>query len=651
MGKNLLDKIRTLTDELNRAAKAYYADGKEIISNFVYDKKYEELEILEKKTGIVISGSPTQNVGYEVLSELPKERHSQKMLSLDKTKDIQELKSWLGDKQGVLSWKLDGLTVVLTYDKGELIKAVTRGNGEIGEVITNNAKVFANIPLHIPFKETVVVRGEALIRYSDFEKINSAIPEADARYKNPRNLCSGSVRQLDNRITKERNVMFFAFSLMRGEDTGNSVKKQMEWLSSQGFDVVESVVADSENIESVVEDFKRRIGEKDEPSDGLVLVYDDIEYGNSLGKTSKFPRNSIAFKWKDEVRETTLRKIEWSASRTGLINPIAVFDPVELEGTRVSRASVHNVSILKELRLGIGDRIRVYKANMIIPQIAENITTSGNLEIPSECPVCGKRTIIKKDGEAEMLYCLNKACPAKMLKAFSLFVSRDALNIEGLSESTINKLIQGGLVKGFADFFRLSEKKEAILKIEGMGEKSFSGLIKNIEESRQTTPQRFLYALGISGIGRNNAMLISRMCEDDWNKIRSLTRSELLEIDGVGEILADAFVSYFEDKKNSEMIDDILSYITFDSPEKSEQKFEGLTIVITGSLDIFLNRKQLRNIIESGGGKVAGSVSSKTDFLVNNDITSGSSKNKKAKELGVTIISEKDFAERFGINA
>lgn len=651
MGKNLLDKIRRLTDELNRAAKAYYVDGKDIISNFVYDKKYEELEKLEKETGIVISGSPTQNVGYEVLSELPKERHSQKMLSLDKTKDIQELKSWLGDKQGVLSWKLDGLTVVLTYDKGELIKAVTRGNGEIGEVITNNAKVFANIPLHIPFKETVVVRGEALIRYSDFEKINSAIPEADARYKNPRNLCSGSVRQLDNRITKERNVMFFAFSLMRGEDTGNSVKKQMEWLSSQGFDVVESVVADSENIESVVEDFKRRIGEKDEPSDGLVLVYDDIEYGNSLGKTSKFPRNSIAFKWKDEVRETTLRKIEWSASRTGLINPIAVFDPVELEGTRVSRASAHNVSILKELRLGIGDRIHVYKANMIIPQIAENITTSGNLEIPSECPVCGKRTIIKKDGEAEMLYCLNKACPAKMLKAFSLFVSRDALNIEGLSESTINKLIQGGLVKGFADFFRLSEKKEAILKIEGMGEKSFSGLIKNIEESRQTTPQRFLYALGISGIGRNNAMLISRMCEDDWNKIRSLTRSELLEIDGVGEILADAFVSYFEDKKNSEMIDDILSYITFDSPEKSEQKFEGLTIVITGSLDIFSNRKQLRNIIESGGGKVAGSVSSKTDFLVNNDITSGSSKNKKAKELGVTIISEKDFAERFAINA
>lgn len=646
-----VEEIKVLIEELNSASEAYYKYDREIMSNFEYDEKYDRLVFLEKETGTVFANSPTQNVGYETLAELPKEKHPKKMLSLDKTKEIEELKSWLKDKEGILSWKLDGLTMVLTYEDGKLVKAVTRGNGEIGEVITNNARVFANLPLNIKYKGKVVLRGEAIIRYSDFEKINNEIPEADAKYKNPRNLCSGSVRQLNNRITKERNVMFYAFSLVEGEDVGNSEYARREWLKEQGFEVVYGVKVNAGNITEVIKDFQNRIGSMDEPSDGLVLTYDDIDYGKSLGATSKFPKNAIAFKWKDEIRETVLREIEWSASRTGLINPIAIFDPVELEGTTVSRASVHNVSILKDLKLGIGDSITVYKANMIIPQIAENLTASGNLKIPDKCPVCEQNTVLKKDVEAEMLYCVNKSCPAKMLKNFSLFVSRDAMNIEGLSEATIEKFIQLGILKEPADFFRLQQYKEQIVQRSGFGEKSYNNLIESIENAKKTTPRRLLYGLGIKGIGAGTASLISGKNNDDWNKIINLSKEELLQIEGVGETLADAFVEFFENEETKNIARRVADKVTFKEIEVREQKFNGLTVVITGSLENFSGRKELKEIIEMGGGKVAGSVSSNTDYLINNDTASKSAKNKKAVELGIEIISEKDFMERFQINA
>lgn len=645
------EEIKKLIGELNEAGEAYYNQGIEKMSNIEYDTKYDKLLALEKETGIVFSDSPTQNVGYETLSELPKERHEKKMLSLDKTKDVQVLKSWLGDKVGLLSWKLDGLTVVLTYNDGNLVKAVTRGNGQIGDVITNNARVFENLPLTIPYKGEVVLRGEALIRYSDFERINKQIPESEAKYKNPRNLCSGSVRQLNNKITKDRHVMFYAFTLVTGEDVGNSRIKQMEWLRSQGFQVVEGIGVTADNIEETVASFESKIAEKDEPSDGLVLIYDDIAYGDSLGETSKFPRNAIAFKWKDEIAETTLRKIEWSASRTGLINPIAIFDSVELEGTTVSRASVHNISILKELKLGIGDRIMVYKANMIIPQIEENLTMTGPVEIPKKCPVCSGDTLLKKETEAEMLYCTNPSCPAKMLKNFALFVSRNAMNIEGLSESTIEKLVQIGVVKEPSDFFRLQEHRAQVVEIEGLGEKSFENLLNSIEKARRTTPQRLLSGLGIAGIGYSNATLIADRCNREWERIVNLTKKELLNIDGVGEVLADSFIKFFGDKETRNIADRVAKKVIFEEVSRGKQKFTDLTFVITGNLNHFSNRKELQNIIEDGGGKVTGSVNSKTDYLINNDVNSTSSKNKKARDLGIEIISEEDFLERFDTDA
>ena len=469
-------RMKELTEILNRASEAYYNKDTEIMSNFEYDKLYDELSELEKRTGIVLAGSPTVHVGYSAADELPKERHESPMLSLDKTKDRNALAQWLGDKEGLLSWKLDGLTVVLTYENGTLVKAVTRGNGEIGEVITDNTRVFKNLPLHIPCREPLTLRGEAVIRYSDFEKINGELEAeaaasgnlSDVRYKNPRNLCSGSVRQLNNRITAKRRVRFYAFSLVNAGnlDFDNSRQKQMEFLRAQGFETVESVRVKAENVAEKVDEFEKRIADNDLPSDGLVLTFDDIAYGESLGTTAKFPRNSIAFKWADEIQETALTDVEWSASRTGLINPVAVFEPVELEGTTVKRASVHNVSIVKELKLGIGDRITVYKANMIIPQIAENLTGSGTLVIPSECPVCGQQTRIRRDNDTEVLICTNPDCAAKKIKAFSLFVSRSAMNIDGLSEMTLEKLIAAGLIHNFADIYHLDAHRDVIENME-----------------------------------------------------------------------------------------------------------------------------------------------------------------------------------------
>ena len=643
-----IDRIKELVDILNKAGRAYYAQGQEIMSNYEYDALYDELAELEKKTGCVLASSPTVNVGYEVLSELPKERHEKPMLSLGKTKSVDELVSWLGSQKGLLSWKMDGLTIVLTYNNGEMTKAVTRGNGEVGEVITGNAKMFANVPVTIPYKGELILRGEAVIRYSDFEKINELIPEEGAKYKNPRNLCSGSVRQLNSRITKERNVNFFAFTLVKadGVDFKNSRREQLEWLASQGFQTVEYKEVTADNLRSTVSWFENAIKDNDFPSDGLVILYDDIAYGDSLGMTAKFPRNSLAFKWTDETAQTKLLEIEWSASRTGLINPVAVFEPVELEGTSVSRASVHNISIMEELELGVGDTIEVYKANMIIPQIAKNLTRSGVKDIPCKCPVCQGETKIRQVGNAKALYCMNPECQAKHVKSFALFVSRDALNIEGLSEATLEKFISRGYIHTFADIFHLDQYKEKIQKMEGFGEKSYKKLTESIEKARTTTLPRVIYSLGIAGIGLANAKVICRELKYDVESLLKVSEEELNEIQGVGEVLAKAFVGYFADAKHVENFRRLLNELTI--PEETvtkQQIFEGVNFVITGSVKHFANRGEVKELIESLGGKVTGSVTSKTNYLINNDVTSTSSKNKKANELGIPIISEETFLE------
>lgn len=647
------NKIIELVKKLNEASKAYYKEDVEIMSNLQYDKLYEELENLEKETGIVLSNSPTQKVGYEILETLPKEAHKSRMLSLDKTKEVAQLESWLGNQKGLLSWKLDGLTVVLTYENGQLVKAVTRGNGEVGEVVTSNAKVFENVPVSIPFNSgTLTLRGEAFIKYSDFEQINRDIPEVDAKYKNPRNLCSGSVRQLNTEVTAKRKVNFAAFSLseITGEnlpDFENSRMTQLRWLESQGFEVVDFYQVTSADIGKRVEWFEKEIENMDIPSDGLVLLLDDIAYGESLGNTAKFPRNAIAFKWKDEIAETTLKEIEWSPSRTGLINPVAIFEPVELEGTTVTRASVHNISILKELKLGIGDKITVYKANMIIPQISENLTGSSNVKIPDKCPVCGGDAVIKNDNGVETLVCVNPNCPVKKIKSFSLFVSRDAMNIENLSEATLEKFVAHGFIRQYTDLFTLDNYREEIISMEGFGEKSYENLIAATKKASVTTPARLLYALGISGIGVANAKVIAKAAGQNWEKIMNLTEDELLAIDGIGDVMAKAVVSFFADEENREMLSKLLEEISFEEVEVSTEvaTLEGKIFVITGSLNHFDNRNQLKEEIEKRGGKVTGSVSSKTDYLINNDKMSASSKNKKAKELEIPIISEEEFLD------
>lgn len=641
-----VERIKELVKLLNEAAKEYYQLDNEIMSNFEYDKLYDELTLLEEETGVVMSNSPTVKVGYEILSELPKEAHAAPMLSLDKTKSVDDLSTWLLDKEGVLSWKMDGLTVVLTYNEGKLVKAVTRGNGEIGEVITNNAKVFANIPNSIAFKGELVIRGEAVITYTDFERINSTIEDADAKYKNPRNLCSGSVRQLNNEITKNRNVHFFAFNMLDSGDSSvdKTVNSKFDFLKELGFEVVEHVTVDKTSIYEAVKSFSDKITSNDFPSDGLVLSFDDVAYGRSLGRTAKFPRDSIAFKWADEEAETILRYVEWSPSRTGLINPVACFDSVELEGTSVSRASLHNISILRGLKLGIGDTIKVYKANMIIPQISENLTCSDNLEIPDKCPACDGPTKVKEENQTLVLCCTNPECPAKAIKLFTHFVSRNAMNIDGLSEATLEKFIELGFLTELYDLYKLEEHRAEIVELEGFGVKSYDNLIASINESRNTNLARLIYGLGILNIGNTTAKMICKYFKDDIETIISASVEELVEIDKIGEVIAQSFVDYFASDinvKNFRLLLDELNIIV--EVNDNEQDLEGKTFVITGSLNNFSNRDELKTIIEKRGGKVAGSVSAKTTYLINNDVMSNSSKNKKAKELGVPIISEEDF--------
>lgn len=646
--KKKTKRMRELVELLNKARRAYEQENTEIMSNFEYDRLYDELLSLEKELETTLASSPTVNVGYEVLSELPKERHETPMLSLDKTKDVERLREFLGDQQAVISWKMDGLTIVLTYENGVLKKAVTRGNGEIGEVVTNNAKVFRNVPLSIPFKGELVLRGEAVISYKDFEKINEEIGDADAKYKNPRNLCSGSVRQLNNEVTAKRNVRFYAFTLVKADnvDFENSRAYQLKWLQEQGFDVVEHHLVTRDTVGDEVAWFAEHIRENEVPSDGLVLIYDDISYGQSLGTTAKFPRDSFAFKWEDEVRKTTIREIEWSPSRTGLINPVAIFDPVELEGTTVSRASVYNISIMEELELGIGDTVTVYKANMIIPQIAENLTRSGVSEIPKECPVCKKPTKISMENNTKTLYCMNPKCQAKHVKSFSLFASRDAMNIEGLSEATLEKFIINGYVKDFTDIFHLDRYEAEIKTMEGFGEKSYENLRKRIENARKTTLPRLIYSLGIPNIGISNAKMICRALGEDPKRVIRATEEELSAISGVGGVIAGTFVEYFKDTAHVDVFDRLLKEVELTKETSEEdQKFAGVNFVITGSVEHFVNRAQVKEEIEKRGGKVTGSVTSKTNYLINNDTGSGTAKNKKARELGIPIISEEDFLQ------
>lgn len=644
-----IQRMKELSGILKEASRAYYAEDREIMSNLEYDALYDELVKLEEETQMVLAGSATTTVGYEAVDELPKEAHESPMLSLDKTKDREVLRGFIGEHKTLLSWKMDGLTVVFTYNQGSLQKAVTRGNGVVGEVITNNARVFDNVPLKIPYQGELTLRGEAIITYSEFEKINSEIEDVDAKYKNPRNLCSGSVRQLNNEITAKRHVCFYAFSLVKAEGVNfaNSRQQQMEWLKDQGFEVVEYRVVTSDTLDEAMEYFATQIEHNDFPSDGLVALYDDIAYGDSLGRTAKFPRNAFAFKWADEMAETTLEEIEWSPSRTGLINPVAIFTPVELEGSTVSRASVHNISIMRKLELGIGDRIKVYKANMIIPQIGENLTKSGVKDIPEICPACGGKTVIEKVNDVESLYCRNPECPAKAIKGFTLFVSRDAMNIDGLSEATLEKFIARGFIRDFGDIFEIDRYKDEIIQMEGFGEKSYENLIESLNRAKKTELPRVLYALGIPSIGVANAKMICKELGYDMEKIRHVSEEELAAIDGIGPVIAKSFVDYFKKEGRQEKLDHLLSHLELrEAPkQKEEQIFHGMNFVITGSVEHFSNRKEVKEEIEKRGGKVTGSVTSKTNYLINNDTQSSSSKNKKAKELGIPIISEETFIQ------
>lgn len=637
-------RIKELVEILNKAAKSYYVDAVEIMPNIEYDKLYDELVKLEKETNVVLSNSPTQNVGYETASELPKKAHESPMLSLDKTKSVTELEDWLGDNEALLSWKMDGLTIVLTYRGGELVEAVTRGNGIIGEVITNNAKNFQNVPLKIEYKGELILRGEAVIKYSDFKRINESI--SDAKYKNPRNLCSGSVRQLNPAVTRERKVYFNVFNVVKADDIDfeNSKAKQFEWAKNEGFDVVEYKFTNRASLANDIADFESRIADNDIPSDGLVLLLDDIALGERLGSTAKFPRNAMAFKWSDERQTTKLKYIEWSPSRTGLINPVAVFEPVELEGTTVSRASLHNVSIFEELMLGVGDEISVYKANMIIPQVYENLTKSNTEKVPKICPACGRDTTIKKDNESKVLLCTNPDCQVKHIKQYALMASRDALNIDGLSESTLEKFLSKGFIKSDSDLFHLDKFKDEIINMDGFGKRSYEKLIAALDEAKNTTVSRFLYSLGIAGIGSANAKMIAKYFDNDIDRIISASKDDLLEIEGIGEVLANSIVDFFKSEKNIENVESLRKILKFEKEESGGgDKLSGKVCVITGSLQHFSNRNELKELIEKNGGKVSGSVSSKTNYLINNDTASNSSKNKKAKELGVEIISEEDF--------
>ena len=674
--QNMTARMRELITQLNAASRAYYQEDREIISDLEYDTLYDELTRLETETGIQLAQSPTGKVGYEIVSALTKASHDIPMLSLDKTKDVNALVRFLGEHDGLLLWKLDGLALVLRYENGQLSRALTRGNGQIGEDVTHNAKVFANIPLAVPFSGSFSVRGEAVITYADFEAINLSIGasnEQDVKYKNPRNLCSGTVRQLNSEVAAERRVFFYALGAVGA--AGKKKSEQLSWLAAQGFDVVEHEHVTAQTVAKTVEAFKEKVHTLAIATDGLVLTFDDIAYSESLGATSKFPRDSLAFKWADETAETTLLSIEWNPSRTGLINPVAIFEPVEIEGSIVSRASLHNVSILRRLELGAGDRIAVYKANMIIPQVAENLTCSNMAEIPANCPVCGGETEITiqrapsktqtdadtqvdielqaDQPEGEVLTCPNPACSAKQMQSLVHFVGRDGLNIEGMSEQTLEKMLIHGIISNYADIFALSRHETAILSIDGFGRRLYEKLLAAIEKAKDIALPNFIYALGIRHVGLANAKLLCSHYSHDFARIAEACQSDdylenLTEINGFGEAIIHSLHAYFTNSANMEIVSATMAQLNIQSAPESIADtglLAGLVFVITGDLQIYANRKALQNYIESQGGRVTGSVTAKTSYLINNNATSASSKNKKAAELGVPVITEEEFQD------
>lgn len=658
-----VERIKELNQQLNQYRDSYYNNSVSEISDYEYDKLFDELKRLEEETNIVMANSPTHTVGYEVKSKLEKVKHSHPMLSLDKTKSVDELKKFAGSQDCLLTCKMDGLTVLLTYENGKLIQAETRGNGEIGEDITHNAKVFENIPLYIDYLGYLEVEGEAIITYSDFEKINSRLPE-DEKYKNPRNLATGSVRQLDNSIAAKRYVKFIVWKVQKIEDeieNNNSFLHRLLFAKQLGFDVVPLLTysnntSDKEDCEEMIENLRKYAANKGFPIDGLVMTYNDILYGESLGVTDHHPKHSLAFKFYDDIYPTKLLDVEFTMGKTGILTPTAIFEPVEIDGTIVERASLHNLSIMNNLGITHkGQVVNVYKANAVIPQIdsveEDNVeVTDNNIIIPAEnCPICGADTKIVKDNNSEILVCSNPDCKGKFLGKLSHFVSKNAINIDGLSEQTLQKFIELGWVSNFQDIYRLINHNKDMAVLDGFGKRSTNKLITAIENSRKTTLDRFIYALSIPLIGRSTSKDIAKYCNNDINvfmkvMIENKAHDFINSIDGFGDVMYKSLydwwneycLSFFELSKE-------FYFETTNENNNSSVDLLGKVFVITGGLNHYKNRDELIRTIEQLGGKVSGTVSKKTSYLINNDTKSKSGKNKKAIDLGIQIISEDEF--------
>lgn len=653
---NVLEKMHKLISLIDKYRNEYYNEDREEVDNKEYDRLKDELDELERKAGFVLSNSPSLKVGCEVTSKLPKYTFKKPMLSLSKTKEVSGLQQFLSDKDGILSWKMDGLTVVVAYNNGELVSAITRGNGEIGEVITQNAKHFRNLPLRIPYKGKLVLRGEAVMTYSDFERINKGlVTSGDELKKNPRNLCSGTVRSVDSSVTKNRGVYWYAFELVSADcEIPNDIDKQFKWLNNNGFDTVQFMVVNSSNVVQAVMQFESIVESKklDIPTDGLVLTYRDKKYGESLGVRAKSPRHSIAFKWEDEAVETKVIDIEWSPSRNGLITPVAIFEPVDIEGSTVSRASLHNVSIFAEKQLGYGDRIKVYKANMIIPQVLDNLDRTATCQIPGQCPCCGEPTVLHQDPKSGVytLWCENSECAAKGTRSFEHFVARDAMNIDGVSTSTLNTLIECRIISDYASIYHINEHADEIINLEGFGYTSFMNIVNAVEKSRNVKPANLIYALGIPNIGLTTAKLICKHFGNDLVKTVTASYNDLINIDGIGDTIADSFTAYFADKNNAEAFVRLTKELNIIQEAVSNNtEMNGITICVTGDVHIFKNRRAIKDIVENLGGKLTGSVSKSTSYLVTNDTTSGSRKNKAAQEYGIPILTEQQFIEKFNL--
>lgn len=657
--------IKHLVNELNKYRNAYYNENKSLISDREYDAMFDRLQALEDETGIILSNSPTKTVGFESVSKLNKVKHNHPLLSLGKTTDLKEFEDYFDNRSCILMGKLDGLTCSIIYQNGKFIRAESRGNGEVGEDITHNARMFINLPMEIPYDGELIIDGECIITRTDFDKINL---RENTEYKNPRNLVSGTVRQLNNEVVKNRNVHFIAWKLFsminsNGEsDLPSEHSDCFEFLEMAGFDVVpyrkyQKTGYSDKAIEIEIESLKEECNEKQIPIDGIVGMFNDISYGLSLGNTSHHPRHSLAFKFYQEDNETTLEDIEWSTSRTGLINPVAVFEPIEIDGTTVTRATLNNVSIIKELELGIGDTITVIKANQIIPKITQNLTRSGTYKLPTVCPCCGKEVEIRSDNGREMMYCINKRCPAILHDKIANFASREGMNIVGISDERLKSLMQHGYITSFRSLYDLSPYRSAIIKIPGWGESSFDNLIEAIEQSRHCNLANVIVALGIPSIGKTAAKMLERHIvemtryNNNTNYLGSFINNAINDHDwsdvpGIGKPTSDAINTYVQEnvREISDLAEEL--YVEVEEIKEKNNSLKGATFCITGKLIHFANRNALVEDIESNGGIVVSGVTAKTQFLITNDKTSGSSKNKAAEKYGTRIITEEEYKNR-----